>query len=239
MGKSKEILIKYIIDFLKDPAIKKQKLLNRTNKKSIIEVCFDHIIRWTPQISEDGRDSYGIDVLERIKTHRISNRLFKEIISEINSTDFSAVSNKNELNSCFNELKKRINKKIHYEHNPPVEVIKQKLMKIYSEKEDELNEEEIHKILTLKYEVILISQEEHKALDSKAELNLDGKQFKGKGLKKSGEFDERLKSINATLIDNNLKNTIFEDFQRIKQVTLNTLIKEKTKDGRNNIALET
>ena len=81
------------------------------------------------------------------------------------------------------ELKNRLKKVVHFEHNTPVDVVKRKLLNL-----DIVTNKNVHLILNDCYNIILVTKEEEKLI-------------RKNGLAKSGEYYQRLVSIGAKLID--------------------------------------
>lgn len=147
-------------------------MLHRPNGKSLIETSFDHLVRWYPQIDELGRDTYGFTPLERIERLPISERVMDDVITYLNS--IVSVSN-----GDFNEYFK---KRIHYEHNAPVDVIKKELLKL-----DKPDVKSVSSILNNGYDVVILKKEEVIKLASL-------------GLSKKGSYEERLNAIGGSVI---------------------------------------
>ncbi|MBU2652276.1 MAG: hypothetical protein KKA81_15205 [Bacteroidetes bacterium] len=155
--------------------------------KHIYNIAFHHLLRWYPQISEAGLDTYELDFSERVSNWRVSRRAHKAIMAKL--PDIKELT-KGKITDILKEI-------THPEHNAPVAVIKDKLLAL-----KDITEKNVEDILNAGYEVILISKEESKILNGgkKTDYTLDGKKEKGKGYSKSGSYSDRLNSIQAEII---------------------------------------
>jgi hypothetical protein len=81
---------------------------------------------------------------------------------------------------------------------------KAKMINHVAVSDESLTLDSVRNSLNDQYDVILITQEEKKVLNGKIDTlySLDGEQKNGCGFSKSGNYSERLKAINAVLINN-------------------------------------
>ena len=161
----KDIFIKQILEYLANEEYR-SLIIRDKNKRNLAETSFVHLIRWYPQINEEGRDSYGLSLFDKILHCEISKNALKTISNDLtNGIDI-----------------KTIQKKIHYEHNAPVNTIKNKLLAL-----ENPNFEDVKKILEFEYKIVLIT---------KQEANIINKQFKS-----TGSFTERLKIAKIEIVE--------------------------------------
>lgn len=158
----------------------------------LINVAFHHLIRWYPQISNDGFDLYKFDFLNKIRNCRITNRAIQSFRSKLWSENGNLL-NKNLTQADINQLFKE---STHPEHNVSVQFKKDQLMQL-SESPNLLD---VQNCLRNGYEVVLISKEEKNVLNGSPnkEYELDGVIRNGAGLAILGEAQERMDAINAT-----------------------------------------
>jgi hypothetical protein len=156
-------------------------LLTRTKKKTLAETSFDHLIRWYPQVSSDGRDSYGLDIVGRLENSMISLNA-KNLLTQICG----------EFKGSKKELKHILKKSVHFEHNAPVDVIKNKLIQL-----QQVDFNNIQTILNVGYYIVIITKEEENLL-------------RKKGYAKKGECQERLNAIGAILINEETKSELIQ-----------------------------
>ncbi len=180
----KHVFENQILDWLTNNNLR--KLLIRTKKKTLAETSFDLLIRWYPQVAKDGSDSYGLDILGRIENSLVSEKA-QNLLLEI-CENFSGSKK---------ELKNRIKKAVHFEHNSPVDVVKNKLLML-----QDIKIENVRYILNDGYSIVIITKEEENLLRSKK-------------LIKTGDFQFRLESIGAKLISEISKNDLINSL-RIK-----------------------
>ena len=161
-----------------------RNLLIRNGHKKLPEIAFDHLVRWYLQADANGRDNYSAGgIIERFRHCKISKdalNICREIINDEKNT-----------NKSRSEKKKKLKGVVHYEHNVPVNVLKNKLLQI----EKPITFEKVESVLNYEYEVIIISKYENKKIDS------------GK-YKDSGEFLERLEYANISLIESTEKDIL-------------------------------
>ncbi len=136
------------------------------------ETSFDHLIRWYPQVTLNGRDGYGLDIIGRLENSKVTEKA-RDLLFDIC----------NNFRGKKGQLKLTLKKAVHYEHNCPVEVIKRKLISLENSRIDE-----IKATLNDGYEIILISKDEEALL-------------RKKGLTKTAGYHERLESIGNKIID--------------------------------------
>ena len=182
MKEMKDFFTNQIQIFLNDDFVLMQ--IKRKKGKTLIETCLDLMIRWCPQMNEEGRDTYSFDIIRKLKTHRITIRAAELIGNLIDNYG-------TEPREVFLE---RLNDNIHYEHNSPVNEIRIKLAQIklptYAD---------VSGILNDGYEVILMTKEESAVLNGSKtkKYALDNENRAGCGLSKSGSAVERLNEIQA------------------------------------------
>jgi hypothetical protein len=90
------------------------RYLTRPKYKNMVEILFAHLIRWYPQISFEGRDTYALGIEEKIEHHEISKDALR-VLRE------AMLNGKN---------KKSMKKLLHYEHNVPVDMVKRRLIEL-------------------------------------------------------------------------------------------------------------
>ena len=157
--------------------------------RNLINVAFHHLIRWHPQVSHEGFDTYKLSCIEKLRNWEISNRAivaFTERLSQINTPCRMKM-----LNDVFKEL-------THPEHNVSVNLKKTQLLNLANP-----NLENVRSCLNNDYKVILLSKEESRVLNGKStnQYMLDGQYQSGRGLSTKGSYTERLESIGATIVD--------------------------------------
>jgi hypothetical protein len=108
-------------------------------------------VRWYVQVDANGRDNYSAGgIIERFRHCKISKDALnkcREIINDEKNT-----------NKSRSEKKKKLKGVVHYEHNVPVNVLKNKLLQI----EKPITFEKVESVLNYEYEVIIISKYENK-----------------------------------------------------------------------------
>jgi len=147
--------IKIALDFHEQDLIK--KTLNKT--------FLDIIVRWFPQIDQEGYDSYSAYYNCRNKKATLIARV--KLLTRLN-LKFSQ--------SALLAIKQSIIPYIHYEHNPPVDFIVSSL--IENKKELKSNNHILDHLKKLDYSVVILTKEEAKQIENK--------------YKKSGTSKERL-----------------------------------------------
>jgi hypothetical protein len=158
--------------------------LTRTSNKTLAETSFDHLIRWYPQVASNGRDSYGLDIIGRIENSMVSENARDSLVDLCRHHQGTKA-----------ELKQKLKKAVHFEHNSPVDVIKWKLIGL-----ENVRIEDVKNILNEGYEIVLITQNEAQLLQKK-------------GFEKTGEFKERLEVIGAILLSDTSKNDLILTIQ--------------------------
>ncbi len=168
-------------------------------KKTLNKTLLDFIVRWYPQIDQEGYDSYSPYYNCRNKNATLKGRL--KLLTRLN-LKFS----KNAL-----EQIKKINKPaIHFEHNPPVDFVVDSLIQ---NKDSFENKESIFKHLnSLDYSVVILTKVEAEKLQKKFKKTGEAKERLVCAL---GETHEELMRIKAS----DIKNLILLD--RIKHVENN------------------
>jgi hypothetical protein len=183
--KIRSVFAEQIKNWLSDSELR--KLLIRKGYKKLPEITFDHLVRWYVQVDENGRDNYSAGgIIERFRHCKISKEamdLCRLIIRNEKTTTKSKT-----------EKSKKLKAIVHYEHNVPVKVMKQKLLQI----ETPFTLKDVESVLNNDYEVIIISKEERRRIDSSK-------------YKDAGEFLERLNYANVIIIDTNEKEELIND----------------------------
>ena len=168
-------------------------------KKTLNKTFLDIIVRWYPQIDQEGYDSYSPYYNCRNKNATLKARL--KLLTRLN-LKFSK--------DGLEQIKKMDKPAIHFEHNPPVDYVVNNLIQ---NKDNFENKEKIFEHLnSLDYSVVILTKAEAKKLE---------KDFKTSGQSKIrlecalGERYEDLIKIKAS----DLKNLILLD--RIKHIEYN------------------
>lgn len=199
----KQFFIREITNWLNQPNAR--EILS--NNRNIIAIAFHHLVRWYPQVSSDGRDTYVLDILNQLENWRLSERAEFAIRAKMNELPVNI--KKGHMNEEFKKL-------IHPEHNVPVKVKKLELLASVAPTVNH-----VHHVLETGYEVILISKEEAAVLNgnTKTLYPLDGAQRKGCGMSSKGNFHERLDAIDARIIsEQNHQNLIQEIKNRFENL---------------------
>jgi hypothetical protein len=118
------------------------KYLTRPRQKNMVEILFAHLIRWYPQISLEGRDTYALGIEEKIEHHEISQDAIRSLREAMQR----------------GESKESMKKLLHYEHNVPVDMVKKRLLELLNNSSADF--ESIKRLMDSSYEVILISKAE-------------------------------------------------------------------------------
>ena len=151
------------------------------------------------QVDENGRDNYSAGgVIERFRHCKMSKQAL--ISCRL------IIRDEKNIKKSKAEKSKKLKDIVHYEHNVPVKVMKQKLLQI----ETPFTLNKVEKVLNNDYEVIIISKDERKRIDSSK-------------YKDTGEFSERLKYANVTLINTNEKVELINE--------INTWLNKKTQNN--------
>jgi hypothetical protein len=195
--KIRSVFAEQIKNWLSD--IELRQLLIRNGHKKLPEITFDHLVRWYVQVDENGRDNYSAGgVIERFRHCKMSKQAL--ISCRL------IIRDEKNIKKSKAEKSKKLKDIVHYEHNVPVKVMKQKLLQI----ETPFTLNEVEKVLNNDYEVIIISKDERKRIDSSK-------------YKDTGEFSERLKYANVTLINTNEKVELINE--------INTWLNKKTQNN--------
>ncbi len=193
----KEFIAQEITNWLNQESIR-----NKLNiSKNILNITFHHLVRWYPQISLDGRDTYGLSILNQLENWRLSERAEFAIRGKMNELPVNI--KKGHMNEEFKKL-------IHPEHNVPVKV---KKLELLASEAPTVNR--VLDVLETAYEVILISKEEAAVLNGNmnTEYPMDGVLKRGCGLSSTGNFSERLDAINARIISAQNQQNLIQDIQ--------------------------
>lgn len=156
---------------------------------NLINVAFHHLIRWHPQVSHEGFDTYKLNCIEKLRNWEISDRAIIAVTERL--AQINAPCRLKMLNDVFFEL-------THPEHNVSVNLKKRQLLNL-----DNPNLENVRSCLNDDYQVILLSKEESQTLNGRPmkQYMLDGQYQSGKGLSTKGSYTERLEVIGATIAD--------------------------------------
>jgi hypothetical protein len=180
----KEIIAREITNWLDQDSIR-----NRLNdSKNITNIAFHHMVRWYPQISNNGMDTYGLGILDKLTNWRLSSRAYNAILERANELP---------INATRAELNKALQSVFHPEHNVPVKIKKLELINLVNP-----DFEIVRQTLENEYEVILITKQEARVLNGRRNSNyqLDQQVVMGCGLTSSGSYAERLHAIQAVTI---------------------------------------
>jgi hypothetical protein len=190
----KEIIAREITNWLNQESVR-----NRLNGgKNIVNIAFHHMVRWYPQISNNGMDTYGLGLLDKLTNWRLSSRAHDAILERAHELPINAI--RAELNNAFRSI-------LHPEHNVPVKVKKQELINLVNP-----DIERVRESLEKEYEVILITKKEASVLNGRRNCNyqLDQQIIIGCGLSSSGSYAERLHAIEAVIIPERTKENLIE-----------------------------
>lgn len=161
----KDIFIKQILEYLTNDEYR-SLIIRDKRKRNLAETSFVHLIRWYPQINEEGRDSYGLSLFDKISHCEVSKKALDLISSDLkNGIEVQAIQ-----------------KKIHYEHNAPVNTIKNKLLAL-----DNPNFETVKNTLEFEYKIVLITKQEADIINDK--------------FKSTGNFNERFKIAEIEIVE--------------------------------------
>lgn len=194
MVKNKNFLENQIYECLKNNDIAGSKEAN-----DIIYITFRHLVRWYPQVSNNGKDTYSLNFLEKLYNWEITERAIKAFKN--------AVKDKKDLS--ISKLNKIFNKETHPEHNIPVDKMISRLLELQKNS----TEQDVIDCLKNDYEVVIISNDESKVLNgskSKKYL-LDGIEKDGKGMGKNCENGvKRLRDIEAKIANDDCKKDLID-----------------------------
>lgn len=156
-------------------------------KGNLTNIAFHHLIRWHPQISDDGYDTYNLNFIDKIRNWEISRRGIIAFEKKLNHSDRL---------SSISLINKVLIESTHPEHNVSVDSKKQQLLKL-----ENYNLKTVQDCLNEEYKVILLTKEESNVLNGSVnkEYKLDGKNIRGKGLRTIGSYTERLNAIGASI----------------------------------------
>ncbi len=163
---------------------------------NLINIAFHHLIRWYPQISNNGFDTYKLNYEGKIRNWEISNRAilaFNETLNHLNEPYRHAT------------FDLALKESTHPEHNVSVNSKKSQLLNL-----QEPNLQNVRNCLNEEYKVILLSKEESNVLNGniKNEYKLDGQSLRGQGMRTRGSYNERLSAIGATIANQQAKDDL-------------------------------
>lgn len=154
-----------------------RELLDRKKYKIMPEIAFDHLVRWYAQVDDNGRDNYSAGgIIERLHHCKISK--------EASSLCRDLIDDETYLKKSKSDKKTKLKSIVHYEHNVPVKIMKNKLLNLVPP----FTVDDVKDVLNKDYEIIIISKAEMKKIDSSI-------------YKASGEYEERLNYAEISLID--------------------------------------
>lgn len=162
---------------------------------NLVNIAFHHLVRWYPQISNEGKDTYGLHVIEKLENWKITQRAIKSFMSELLNRQ---PNSKVELNNLFKQL-------THPEHNISVDRMKSILLAL-----QDPTIEDVQNCLNNNYGVILISIEEKNVLNGNPRkmYQIDGQLVPGAGLRVNGDANERMEAIGAEIDPDKHQNLI-------------------------------
>ena len=173
-----------IKNFVKEKCTKKNdywiNLINTTSKdievsqkglrKTLTTSHRDLLVRWLVQLNKDGEDSYSY--FRSLKTSKKTIEYLKKMDNCLFSEQSAYL-----ISNVINNPKSTCGGKLHYEHNPPVKVITQKLDKLEIISDNDI----VETICDKKYCVMIINSAEHKVINTTSRFS------------QRGSFDERCK----------------------------------------------
>ena len=152
MKNRKKVLEKLKIDWCEKIKIALEFHSQDLIKKTLNKTFLDIIVRWYPQIDQEGYDSYGSYYNCRNKNATLKGRL--KLLTRLN-LKFTK--------DALEQIKKMDKPAIHFEHNPPVDYVVNSLIQ---NKDNFENKESIFEYLTrLDYSVIILTKAEAKKLE--------------------------------------------------------------------------
>lgn len=189
----KEILAREITNWLIQRPYR-----DRLNGSNIIHIAFHHMVRWYPQISNNGMDVYGLGIMDKLINWQLSSRASVAVMELADTLPVNAT--RADLNKAFRQI-------LHPEHNVPVKVKKQELMHLANP-----DFKIVRKALEMEYEVILITKQEASVLNGRRESSyvLDNQMVRGCGLSSSGSYTERLEAISAVLLPESAQENLIQ-----------------------------
>jgi hypothetical protein len=166
---------------------------------NLVNIAFHHFIRWYPQISDNGLDTYSLNYIDKIKNWEISNRAiiaFQERLNQITGRH-----SRSQLNQILKDS-------THPEHNISVDSKKRQLLNLETP-----NLNSVVNCLNDGYKVILLSKDERDVLNGNPnnEYILDGRIEHGRGMRVQGSYEERLNTIGAIVIDQQTKDNFIRN----------------------------
>jgi hypothetical protein len=161
----------------------RQHLIERGN---LVNIAFHHMVRWYPQISNNGKDTYALHVMQKLENWEISQRAIDSFMMNI---QFRESITRGELNSTFVQS-------THPEHNISVDRMKSILLALNNPTLDD-----VRNCLNDNYNVVLISIEEKNVLNGNPRrmYQMDGQLFPGAGMRINGDANQRLEAIGAVV----------------------------------------
>lgn len=162
---------------------------------NLVNIAFHHMVRWYPQISNDGRDVYALNVRQKLEHWEISNGAIESYKMKIQILENYTRSG---LNDIFTQS-------THPEHNISVSRMKSILLALNNP-----TLQDVRDCLNDNYTVVLISKEEKNVLNGNPRkmYQIDGRMVPGAGLSVNGEANERLAAIGAVIDRNNRQDLI-------------------------------
>ncbi len=165
-------------DYWIDLIFETSNIIKESNKlgqrKTLVESHRDLLVRWLVQLNKNGEDSYSY--FRSLKTS-------KNTIEYLKGMDNCLFSKESAIKICevIDDLENTCGETLHYEHNPPVKVITQKL------DNDLISDNHIvETICNEKYCVMIINSVEHEKINSEQSFS------------QSGSFDERCEAAGIT-----------------------------------------
>jgi hypothetical protein len=166
---------------------------------NLVNIAFHHFIRWYPQISDNGLDTYSLNYIDKIRNWEISNRAIIAFQDRLNQ--IPGRHSRSQLNQVLKDS-------THPEHNISVNSKKRQLLNLESP-----NLNSVINCLNDGYKVILLSKDESNVLNGnpRNEYILDGRIEHGRGMRVKGSYEERLNTIAATVIEQQTKDNFIRN----------------------------
>jgi hypothetical protein len=166
---------------------------------NLVNIAFHHFIRWYPQISDNGLDTYSLSYIDKIRNWEISNRAINAFQERLNQ--IPGRHSRSQLNQFLKDS-------THPEHNISVNLKKSQLLNL-----EIPNLNNVINCLNDGYKVILLSKDESNVLNGnpRNEYTLDGRIENGRGMRVQGTYEERLNTIAATVIDQQTKDNFIRN----------------------------
>jgi hypothetical protein len=166
-----------------------------TETGNLVNIAFHHMVRWYPQISNDGKDTYALGVMRKLENWEISRRAIESFKTNI---QFRENITKSELSKIFTQS-------THPEHNISVNRMKSILLGLNNP-----TLQDVRNCLNDNYKVVLISIEEKNVLNGNRRrmYKIDDQMVAGAGMRVNGEANERLTAISAIIDHNDRQNLI-------------------------------